>query len=95
MPQIPLAGRVTSIRVSPSTAANQRARDLKARGRDILDLTVGEPDFDTPDPHQGKPPSPRWLRARPNIRPVNGTLALRKAVRHDFLTRLGIDYATG
>jgi hypothetical protein len=50
MSTIRLARRVTSIRVSPSTAASQKVRDLKAAGRDILDLTVGEPDFDTPDP---------------------------------------------
>lgn len=33
---------------SPTIAMTQRARDLKASGRDILSLTAGEPDFDTP-----------------------------------------------
>ena len=43
------AARVQAIRESPSTQAAQRVRDLRAAGRTIVDLTVGEPDFDTPD----------------------------------------------
>ena len=39
------------LRVKPSTTVvvTQKARDLKASGRDIISLSVGEPDFDTPD----------------------------------------------
>jgi aspartate aminotransferase len=48
MSQFVPATRVSNINVSPSTAASQRARDLKAAGRDIVDMTAGEPDFDTP-----------------------------------------------
>ena len=44
-----LSARVQRIKVSPSSAAAQRVRDLKAQGRQILDLTIGEPDFDTPE----------------------------------------------
>ena len=43
------SARVQRIRQSPSTAAAARVRELKAEGRRIHDLTVGEPDFDTPD----------------------------------------------
>lgn len=43
------AERVRRIKPSPSTAAAQRVRELKSQGHTILDLTVGEPDFDTPD----------------------------------------------
>ena len=41
----------TLARVKPSAtiAVTQKARDLKAKGRDIISLSVGEPDFDTPD----------------------------------------------
>ncbi|MGI5459757.1 hypothetical protein ACQEWB_42640 [Streptomyces sp. CA-249302] len=42
------AKRVRRISPSPSVAAAQRVRELKAQGLRILDLTVGEPDFDTP-----------------------------------------------
>ncbi|RYJ20317.1 aspartate aminotransferase [Streptomyces sp. L-9-10] len=41
------AARVRRINPSPSTAAAQRVRTLKSQGLTILDLTVGEPDFDT------------------------------------------------
>jgi hypothetical protein len=43
------ASRVSRIKSSASVAAAARVRELKAEGRRILDLTVGEPDFDTPD----------------------------------------------
>ncbi|WP_374576145.1 aminotransferase class I/II-fold pyridoxal phosphate-dependent enzyme [Phenylobacterium sp.] len=44
-----VANRLKSIKVSPILALSQRARELRAAGRDIIDLTVGEPDFDTPE----------------------------------------------
>jgi aspartate aminotransferase len=43
------ASRLSDITVSPILALSQRARELRREGRDIIDLTVGEPDFDTPD----------------------------------------------
>lgn len=84
-----LATRVTSIRVSPSVAAAQKVRDLKAQGREILNLTVGEPDFDTPE--SIKAAAMEAISAGDTkYTPVNGTDALRKGVQHDFATRLGI-----
>jgi len=85
-----LATRVTNIRVSPSSAAAQKVRDLKAEGREILNLTVGEPDFDTPD--SIKAVAIAAIEAGDTkYTAVNGTEALRKAVQHDFSTRLNID----
>ncbi|UKA62693.1 aspartate transaminase [Arthrobacter sp. FW306-04-A] len=43
------ASRVTRIKSSASVAAAARVRELRAEGIPIIDLTVGEPDFDTPD----------------------------------------------
>ncbi len=37
------------VKPSPTLAVTQRARDLKAEGRDIISLGAGEPDFDTPE----------------------------------------------
>lgn len=45
---IPLSERITAIKESASVAAAQRVRELKAAGVQIVDFTVGEPDFDTP-----------------------------------------------
>ncbi|MDO9042083.1 MAG: pyridoxal phosphate-dependent aminotransferase [Desulfocapsaceae bacterium] len=49
-PIITLADRVINIKPSPTLAVNAKAKALKAAGEDILNFSVGEPDFDTP-PH--------------------------------------------
>ncbi|MFQ1701153.1 aspartate transaminase [Loktanella agnita] len=85
-----LANRVTSIRVSPSVAAAQKVRDLKAQGREILNLTVGEPDFDTPEDIK-QAGIQAITEGDTKYTAVNGTEELRKGVQHDFSTRLGID----
>jgi len=43
-----LSAAVRRIRPSAVNMASQRARELKAQGRNIVDLTTGEPDFATP-----------------------------------------------
>lgn len=88
------AARVANIRVSPSTAAAQRARDLRAAGRDIVDMTVGEPDFDTPANVKSEAVAAIG-RGETKYTPVNGTPRLRDAIRSDFKRRLGIDYDAG
>ena len=86
------ASRVSRIKVSPSTAAAARARELKAAGRDIVDLTVGEPDFDTPDNIKAAAHA-AIDRGETKYTAVNGTPALRKAIIGDFKRRLGLSYA--
>jgi len=49
-PKISLAARVKQIKPSPTLAVNAKAKALKAAGADIVNFSVGEPDFDTP-PH--------------------------------------------
>ena len=92
MSDIKLASRVTGIRLSPSTAAAQKVRDLQAGGRRIFNLTVGEPDFDTPAPIKAAAIAAMEGGDTKYI-PVNGTIALREAIRHDFKTRLNIECA--
>jgi len=43
-----IAARLNRIKPSPSSTAGQRARELRAAGHNIISLTTGEPDFDTP-----------------------------------------------
>ncbi len=45
---IPFASHVLNMRGSSTLKAAQVAKDLKQQGLDVIDLTVGEPDFDTP-----------------------------------------------
>lgn len=87
------ARRVSDISISPSTAAAQKARDLRNAGKDIVDMTVGEPDFDTPE--TVKAAGIAAIKAgETKYTPVNGTPALRDAVQHDFKRRLGLDFTS-
>jgi aspartate aminotransferase len=86
------AARVSRIKISPTTAAAARVRELKAAGHDIVDLTIGEPDFDTPD-HVKVAAHAAIDRGETKYTAVNGTPALRAAIISDYKRRLGLDYA--
>jgi len=86
-----LAQRVNRIKPSPSTAAAQRVRELKAQGHEILDLTVGEPDFDTPD-HVKAAAVEAIGRGETKYTPVNGIQELRAAIADRLARRHGIRY---
>ena len=83
------AGRVRRIRESASVAAVQRVRDLKAEGRTILDLTVGEPDFDTPG-HIKAAAVAALDAGLTKYTAVNGIPPLREAILQRFATRTGL-----
>jgi aspartate aminotransferase len=85
------AARVSRIKISPTTAASARVRELKAAGRDIIDMAIGEPDFDTPD-HVKAAAHEAIDRGETKYTAVNGTVALRKAIIADYKRRLGLDY---
>jgi aspartate aminotransferase len=91
MPPIRTSARVERIRVSPSLAAAARARQLVAEGHDILDLTVGEPDFDTPR-HIRDAAVAAIDRGETRYTSVNGTPALRSAIIAKLKQRTGIGY---
>ena len=85
------ATRLEAIRESPSTQAAQRVRDLRAAGRTIVDLTVGEPDFDTPD-HVKAAAVAAMDAGLTKYTPVNGIPALRDAIAAKVLRRTGQAY---
>lgn len=85
------AARVMRIKPSPSVAAAARAKELKAAGKDLVDLTVGEPDFDTPDAVKAVGIA-AIKGGDTKYTPVNGTPALRKAIRTRMATRTGMTY---
>ena len=81
-------------RVSPSQtiAISSKARALKAAGRDVISLSAGEPDFDTPD--NVKQAAIRAIRdGDTKYTDVAGTPALRRAVAAKFKRDSGLDYA--
>ncbi|MER6953993.1 aspartate transaminase [Streptomyces sp. NPDC000618] len=85
------AQRVRRINPSPSTAAAQRVRELKSQGLTVLDLTVGEPDFDTPA-HVKAAAIEAIEAGETKYTPVNGTPRLRAAITGKLRARHGIDY---
>ena len=44
-----VSNNLKKIKPSPTLAVTQKARELKAAGKDVIGLGAGEPDFDTPD----------------------------------------------
>lgn len=92
MSTISIADRVNRIKESPSGAAAQRVRDLRAQGIPVLSLTVGEPDFDTPE--HVKEAAKRALDAgETKYTPVNGTPELQAAILDRMERRTGIRYS--
>lgn len=86
------AERLGRIKPSPSTAAAARVRELKGQGRSILDLTVGEPDFDTPA-HIKQAAIAAIEAGETKYTPVNGTPRLRQAIRGALRRTHGIEYS--
>ena len=81
------------LRVKPSAtiAATQKARDLKNAGRDIISLSTGEPDFDTPD-NIKKAAIKAIERGETKYTPVAGIPPLREAIAQKFKRENGLDY---
>ncbi|WP_026869977.1 aspartate transaminase [Inquilinus limosus] len=88
---IALSARVRRIKPSPSMVARARARQLQAQGRDIIDLTAGEPDFDTPA-HIRAAAVAAIDAGETRYTPVNGTPALRRAIVAKLERENGVRY---
>ena len=71
------------IKPSPTIAVTQKARELKAAGKDVIGLGAGEPDFDTPD--NIKEAAIEAIKAGDTkYTAVDGTPALKKAIIAKF-----------
>ena len=64
----------------------------KARGEDVIDLGLGEPDFDTPA-HIVEAAHQAALRGETRYPPTNGTLEMRQAVVDKLLRENALSYA--
>ncbi len=74
--------------------AGQRARELRAQGRDILALTAGEPDFETPE-HIKQAAIRAMADGQTRYTDVGGTPALKEAIAGKFLRENRLRYAAG
>ncbi|MDE1906708.1 MAG: pyridoxal phosphate-dependent aminotransferase [Rhodospirillales bacterium] len=86
-----IADRLNRISPSQTIAISTKARALKAEGRDIISLSAGEPDFDTPD-HIKQAAIQAIQAGDTKYTDVAGTAALRKAVVEKFKRDSGIEY---
>jgi len=86
-----LAGAVTRVKPSATIAVTQKARELKAKGRDVIGLGAGEPDFDTPDNIKNAAIE-AIRRGETKYPPVSGIPQLREAIAAKFKRENGLDY---
>jgi aspartate aminotransferase len=86
-----LADRIKSLSVSQTIAMTQKSNELKAKGIDIISLSLGEPDFNTPDyiKEAAKKAIDNNYSKYP---PVPGYQDLREAIANKFKKENGIEY---
>ncbi|WP_298282638.1 pyridoxal phosphate-dependent aminotransferase [Acidocella sp.] len=87
-----IADRLNRISPSPTMAITAKARALKAEGKDIIGLSAGEPDFDTPA-HIKQAAIDAINAGDTKYTDVSGTMALRQAVAAKFKRDSGIEYS--
>ena len=86
-----LADALSRVKPSATIEITQKARELKAKGRDVISLSVGEPDFDTPE--NVKEAAKRAIdRGETKYTPVSGIVPLREAIAKKFKRENGVDY---
>ena len=86
-----LADALSRVKPSATIAMTQKARELKAQGMDVISLSVGEPDFDTPD-HIKEAAIEAIRRGETKYPPVSGINPLREAIVKKFKRENGLDY---
>lgn len=86
-----LANALSRIKPSATIAVSQKARELKAKGRDVIALSAGEPDFDTPE-NIKEAAVAAIKRGETKYTPVSGIIELRKAIAAKFKRENGLDY---
>lgn len=86
-----LSSRVRNLSPSRTVAMNQRARKLRESGIDVIDLTVGEPDFPTPEPIRAAAKA-AIDQGHNFYTPVAGYNDLREAVARKFARENGLSY---
>ena len=88
-----LADRLARVKPSPTMAITALATELKAAGRDIVSLSVGEPDFDTP-PNIQEAAIAAMRRGETRYTVFDGSIELKRAVCAKFKRENNLDYET-
>ena len=86
-----VSNNLKRIKPSPTIAVTQKAKELKALGKDIIGLGAGEPDFDTPD--NIKQAAIKAIKdGDTKYTAVDGTPALKNAIIKKFKRENNLDY---
>ncbi|HQL46876.1 MAG TPA: pyridoxal phosphate-dependent aminotransferase [Bacteroidales bacterium] len=86
-----ISRRVQALSVSQTLAMAQKSRELKAQGIDVINLSLGEPDFNTPD--DIKEAAKKAIDDNYSFYPpVPGYNDLREAISRKFKEENGLDY---
>lgn len=88
-----LSDALARVKPSPTMAVTQNARDLKAKGIDVIGLGAGEPDFDTPDNIKAAAID-AINRGETKYTAVDGIPELKQAIAAKFARDNGLDYKT-
>ena len=88
-----LSNRLNRLAPSETLAMSQKSNDMKAQGIDIINLSVGEPDFNTPD-HIKEAAKQAVDNNFSKYSPVPGYMDLRKAIVTKLKKENGLEYTT-
>ncbi len=86
-----ISKRVATLAQSATLAMSQKSQELKAKGVDVINLSVGEPDFNTPD-HIKEAACRAIADNYTFYSPVPGYLSLRKAIVEKLAKENGLDF---
>ena len=86
-----LSDRLNSLSPSATLAMSQKSAELKAQGVDVINLSVGEPDFNTPD-HIKEAAKQAIDENYSRYSPVAGYLSLRNAIVAKLKNENGLEY---
>lgn len=87
-----ISDRVNALAPSQTLAMSQKSQELKAQGVDVINLSVGEPDFNTPD--HIKAAAVKAIEENYSFyTPVPGYMSLRKAISDTLKKENGIDFS--
>ena len=87
-----ISNRILAMAPSATLAMSQKSNELKAQGVDVINLSVGEPDFHTPD-HIKEAAKAAIDENYTFYTPVPGYLSLRKAICEKLRRENGVDFA--
>jgi len=91
LPENFLSKSLARVQPSATIAVTQKARDLKAQGRDVIGLGAGEPDFDTPDTIKAAAIA-AIERGETKYTAVDGIPQLKEAIAAKFKRENGLEY---